>query len=153
MAKLKNYTTTIPAFRSIEEIQKLLVSFGAQNIIMDAENQKVTAIKFTYRINDMILPFMLPVNIDKATEVLWKEYQKLSRRGRKSKKDFYDEAERISWRIARDWIHTQLSILTIEATDFIHVFAGYLVTNTTTCETLGNRLQNSDFRKLLEEKK
>jgi hypothetical protein len=36
MAKLKNYTTTIPAFRSIGEIQEILIAFGAQNIILDS---------------------------------------------------------------------------------------------------------------------
>lgn len=153
MAKLKNYTTVIPVTKSIGEIQEILISFGSQNIIMDAEDKKIKAIKFTYRIGDMILPFILPVNVENTVEVLWKEYQKSSRRGRKLKSDFYEEAERISWRIARDWIHAQLSILTIQAADFIDVFAGYLVTNTTSCETLGNRLKSGDFMKLIEGKK
>ncbi len=153
MAKLKNYTTMIPAFKSIGEIQEILISFGSQNIIMNADNGKIKAIKFTYRIDDMILPFILPVNVDNAVEVLWREYQKTRHRGSKSKSDFYEEAERISWRIARDWIHSQLSILTIQAADFIDVFAGYLVMNTTSCETLGNQLKSGNFRKLIEDKK
>lgn len=151
MTKLKNYTTTIPAFKSISEIQEFLIAFGTQNIIMDNEDSKIKAIKFTYRIGDMILPFIIPANVDNTVEVLWKEYLKhRTRQARKTKEDFREEAERISWRIARDWVHAQLSILTIQAADFIDVFAGYLVTNTQTCETLGNYLKNGKIQKLLK---
>ncbi len=69
-ANLKNYTTTVPASKSISEIQDLLIRFGAQNIIMDSDGERIIAIKFTYPFNDMILPFMLSVNIENTTELL-----------------------------------------------------------------------------------
>lgn len=150
MAKLMNYTTSIPAFKSIGEIQEFLINFGAQNIIIDSENKKVKAIKFTYRIGDMILPFKVPADVDETAETLWNEYLSSKHRMRKTKADFYDEAERVAWRIARDWVHAQLSLLTIKSKYFMHIFAGFLVTDTKTQETLGDRLEGGDFQKLLK---
>ena len=148
-AKLKNYSTTIPAERSISEIQGILVKFGAKSIMLDTQDKRVTEIKFLYQIDDTLLPFKLPVNIENTTEFLWKEYRKSSSRGRKTRDDFYDEAERISWRIARDWVHAQVSLLAIEAVELIDIFAGYLMTNTETGETIADKIKSGDFKKML----
>ncbi|HDY90096.1 MAG TPA: hypothetical protein ENH82_18510 [bacterium] len=149
MANLKNYTTTIPASRSIGEIQEILLQFGAQSIQLNAVNKRVTDIKFLFRLGDKLLPFRLPINIEKAVDFLWNQYRKKSSRGRKERDDFYDEAERISWRIGRDWIHAQVSLLAIEAVELIDVFAGYLMTNTETGETFADQIKAGAFDKML----
>ena len=149
MAKLKNYTTTVPAKTSISDIQSILIEFGAQSIMLNATDCRVTEIKFLYRVGDSLLPFKLPVNIENTVEFLWRQYQKGTSRGRKTRDDFYDEAERVSWRIARDWIHSQVSLLAIKAVELIDVFAGYLMTNTETGETVADKIKSGSWDKLL----
>lgn len=147
--KLKNHTTAISHERSISEIQAMLITFGAENVMLSAENKEIKEIKFTYRINDRLYPFKLPVNIEKTTDILWKEYSSKSRRGRKSRNDFIEEARRIAWRIARDWIHSQLSILAIEAVRFEEVFLGYLMMPDD--KTLSEKIVHGEFKKMLPE--
>lgn len=151
MVNLKNYTTSIPASRSIAEIQEILVKFGAQNIMLDINDNRVTDIKFLYKLGTVLLPFKLPINVENTVDFLWNQYSRKSSRGRKSRKDFYDEAERISWRIGRDWIHSQVSLLAIDAVELIDVFAGYLMTNTETGETLADKIKSGSLDKLLPE--
>ena len=45
--KLKNYTTTIPSERSVSEIQTMLITFGAENVMLTAENNEIKEIKLT----------------------------------------------------------------------------------------------------------
>lgn len=149
--RLMNYTTSIPASRSIAEIQEMLISFGATSIVMDAPDKRVNALRFIFPLDGKPIPFSLPVDISKTASVLWVEYHNKTPKGKKTKDEMRDDAERIAWRILRDWVHAQLSILTIEAAVFIDVFAGYLVTDMATCETLGHRLANGNIDRLLPE--
>jgi hypothetical protein len=129
----------------------MLISFGATSIILDAPNGTINSIRFIYPFESRPIPFAFKVDTEKTTDLLWKEYCKNTTRRKKTRDDFLVEADNIAWRIFKDLIHAQLSVLSISAAGFIDVFAGYLVTNMNTCETLGDRLRSGTMDKLLTE--
>lgn len=60
-ANLKNFTTTIPAERSIGEIQSILVQFGADSILTDIDRatRRVIGLSFIFRLGDTPVSFRL----------------------------------------------------------------------------------------------
>lgn len=128
-AKLKNYSTTVPAEKSIGEIEKLLLAFGAENIMKKAnkELRQFTEIMFSFEINGKQVPFKLPANVNNVREYIYLQHCSKSRRSRKSKEDFNAEAYRITWRLIKDWVHAQLSIISSDMVKAEEVFLPYLM--------------------------
>lgn len=103
---IKNYTTEVSAERSVAEIEKLLASFGATAIMKEFfSDGKVQVLSF--KLEDKV--FKLPANINGVKEILFS-----GRRGyygRDSMKNREERAYRVAWRIIKDWIHSQLSLI------------------------------------------
>lgn len=129
LAKLKNYTTSIPATRSISEIQSMLMDFGAQQIMLEAgEERKAIGISFLMVINEQRLPFRLPViNAQELANYLYQDYRRQTPKGRKSRADFDKASYRIGWRIIRDLVHSQISIVATKMVRPEAVFLPYLI--------------------------
>jgi len=118
---IKNYTTEISADRSILEIEKLLALFGAGAIIKEYSAEgRVYSLSFKL-IGDA---FKLPANIKGVKEVLYKgtrsSYQKDSEKRREEK------AYRVTWRIIKDWIHAQLSLIASGQAQPREIFLPYM---------------------------
>ena len=144
--KLKNYSTTVPAARSIAEIQGLLVEFGAEKIMLENENRRTTGIQFLLNVQGRPIPFKLPIETKKAATALYGAYKKETSRGKKTLADFEAEAYNICWRILKDWLHSQLSILMIEAVQIEQVFLPYVFDGQ---KTLAQRFSEGSLQKLL----
>ncbi len=148
-AKLKNYTTSVPAESSIATIQALLSEFGAKSIMLAIENKIVTGISFTFEINGQLYPFKLPVEIEKTRDYLYRDYLiGHSRRARKESKDFNDEAYRVAWRIQKDWIHSQLSIIATGNALPAQIFVSCLLMDIKTGKTLGKAIADGQMNLL-----
>ena len=102
---LKNYTTSISAEKSIQEIEKMLLDFGAVDFMKSAKNGYYISLSFLIEDGDKKLPFKMPVNIKAISDYLF------TQKTRTSERDIYEKAYRIGWRILKDWIHAQLSII------------------------------------------
>lgn len=118
---IKNYTTDVPAERSISEIEKILASFGASAIIKEFNpDGKVSSLLF--RIENE--SFKLPANTDGVKEILFKG------KGGQHRKDYKKSreaaADRVSWRIIKDWIHAQLSLIASGQAHPHEVFLPYM---------------------------
>jgi hypothetical protein len=104
--KLKNYTTSVAAEKTIMEIEKLLVSFGATRILKDMLGDgKVSALIFQYQNK----PYKLPINSEGVNMVLTQG--KRLRYGTNQAKERKEQAYRTAWRIIKDWLHSQLSLI------------------------------------------
>lgn len=132
MSKLKNYTTTVPAQRSINEILGLLFEFHAYSVTPVSSNSdgKVDGLSFTMMMKDGDCPavpvtFMLPASVRKVQTIIWQDYRETTSRGRKAFEDFEEDAENIAWRILHDWVHAQLSIIRIGMVHAVQVFLPY----------------------------
>lgn len=104
--RLKNYSTTVPASRTISQIEKILASFGAEAIFKEYTSDG-QAHKLSFKLGERV--FKLPANIKGVYEVLYGEKQDYHGRDSMKKRD--DQAYRVAWRILKDWIHSQLSLI------------------------------------------
>ena len=73
---IKNYTTDVPAERTVTEIQELLRHNGARGIALeydDAGNLK--DVYFKVLVNSRELPFRLPAKADRVFQAMWGDRQ------------------------------------------------------------------------------
>jgi hypothetical protein len=102
---LKNYTTSVPAERSIGEIEGLLSMFGATAVMKEyGGDGQVSSLAFKYQDNI----YKLPANKGGVYEVLFTT-KSSSRRDEEANRD--RRAYNVAWRLIKDWVYTQLSII------------------------------------------
>jgi hypothetical protein len=100
-----NYTTSVEAAKSIDEIQRILARHGARSITTDYDdNGNVSGIMFTIQIEGLPLSVRLPVNVEGVFDQLWKA------KGVPRKAKSRLQARRVAWRILKDWLEAQLAL-------------------------------------------
>jgi len=101
---IKNYTTSVPASRSVEEIQTALVRHGATGIFYQYEQGtgRVLALKFVLLIEQASVPFSLPVE--------WRRFQQVLKNDKVSRWKDEEYCYRVAWRCLRDWVLAQLAL-------------------------------------------
>jgi hypothetical protein len=150
LPKLRNYTTSISASKSIGEIQELLIEFGAEKIMFDIKNRQAAGVSFIIKIGDKFYPYKLSVKPDNVQEFLWKEYKSGKRNAlRKKREDFADDAMKIAWRIQRDLLHSLLSVVATEQVAAGVALMGFLMVDTK--NTIGELFEHGELRKALPE--
>lgn len=142
---LKNYTTSISAEKSISEIEKLLLNFGAVDFGKKAANGMFTGMFFSIDVQGKRVPFKLPINIDAIASYLAKQKTKTP------KKNIYEQAYRVGWRIMRDWVFSQLSIIASGMVNIEDVFLPYMLIGNNL--TLSEGIREGKFKNLLPEYK
>lgn len=104
--KLKNYTTQISAEKSIFEIEQLLNSFGATKTMKEFTAEgKVKSLAFMIDTKS----FKLPANVEGVKNVLFKDKRYSGKRDAMANRN--ETAYRVAWRVLRDWIYSQLSVV------------------------------------------
>ena len=104
--KLKNYSTSIPAEKTISEIEKMLAGLGATTVIKEyLEDETVHLLAF--KVNQM--NYKLPVNVKGVYQVMFGG--KHCYHGRDSMKNREQQSYRVAWRIIKDWLHAQFSLI------------------------------------------
>ena len=131
---IKNYTTKVPADRSINEIQTALVSRGAVGILYEYEKGtgRIAALKFRLPMKEQIVSFALPVN--------WRKFQRVLQLQNVSRSKDEDHVYRVAWRVIRDWVLAQLAIHETEMVDLPQLFLPYAMNGqgTTLYETIND---------------
>ncbi|GAJ20013.1 unnamed protein product, partial [marine sediment metagenome] len=128
---IANYTTEVPAMRSVGEIQGILVAHGARAIMIDYDGEVPVALAFIIKTTHAgELPFRLPANVKQVEKILlnmrarppetWhSDYEKVIDRIKK-------QSARVAWRIIKDWVRAQMAILDTEMVKVEQVFLPYL---------------------------
>lgn len=119
-----NYTTTIDAFKTVSEIEYILMKHRAKSIMKEYEGESIVALSFLIDTGMQQVPIKLPVRIDECLKVLKKEKRE---NPRKQIKDTREQAERVAWRILKDWVEAQMALLDIEMVRFEEIFLPYIV--------------------------
>lgn len=115
---LLNYTTTVDVFKTIAEIQKNLVKHGAKKIVQDYDGDgNIAALSFLIETPLGIRGVRLPANADAVLFVLTKQRVRCDR----------EQAERVAWRILKDWVEAQMAILESEMVRIDEIFLPYMV--------------------------
>jgi len=143
---LKNYSTQVPAEKTIAEIEKILAEFGANKILKDYDGAgNVTSVSFMVETNRGIVPFRLPMNAQAVSQVL-KNEKKLPERLRGD----INQARRVGWRIIKDWVFAQMSIVALGMVKVEQVFLPYAVHKDG--ETFFEKIEKKQFSMLQIEK-
>ena len=136
---IKNYTTKIPASRTVGEIQEMLASHNAQHIGLDYQNKKVAAVTFEVVVGELTLRYLLPCRWQQIHRLL-KDDQAAQKVMRGKGISFGEEHCRaVGWRIVRDWLDAQLSLIEAEMADIKEVMLPYMLAHDgrTAYEVLG----------------
>ena len=122
----KNYTTSIKVEKTIMEIEQILVKFKAQGIYKEYVGERISALMFFIVKDGQKIPFKIPVCVDKARNIITRlvNAKKLPRRYL-AEPLRTEQGERVSWRIIKDWIFSQLSMIEIEYADPVEIFLPY----------------------------
>lgn len=117
---LLNYTTSVPVNRTVGQVQGLLVEAGARRIATEYDDVGRT-VGIGFGVETALGPrtFVLPVNADWVETVL--ERDRVARRYRSP-----EHAERVAWRIVKDWLEAQLAIIRTEMVTLDQVMLPYM---------------------------
>lgn len=135
-----NYTTTIDSFKTVSEMEYILMKHGAKSIMKKYEKESITGLSFLIDIGTQQIPVRLPVKVDECLEVLKREKKNSPRSNIKATRE---QAERVAWRILKDWIEAQMALLDIEMVRFEEIFLPYIETNNG--QTVYERLEEQKF--------
>lgn len=113
-----NYTTKIPAFQTVGEIQGILAKHGAKRMMIeyDAEGEPQSIVF------EILTPYgsrgiRLPSNYNAVFAVLKKQKVKCD----------IEQAKKVAWRIVKDWVAAQMAILEAEMVSMDEIFLPYMV--------------------------
>jgi len=123
--KIKNYTTSISPEKTVAEIEKMLSVYGATKIMKhyDKEGNPIL-LAFMIQTSHGEMPIKLPVNIGGVVSVFKKQVSdgKLP----KSYWDNKEQAMRVGWRILKDWIDAQFTLVRLEMVGVEEIFLPYV---------------------------
>ena len=116
---LLNYTTKVDVYTTIGAIQGCLVKHGARKIMQDYDSEgRPQALCFAIDTKFGVRGVKLPANVDAVHKVLVSQKVKCDR----------EQAERVAWRILKDWVEAQMAILESEMVQLDEIFLPYMLT-------------------------
>ena len=124
MVKIANATTEVPAEKSIAEIMAILTKHGATEIMSSYNAGTAIGLTFVVPTKHGSLAFQLPAHIDKVYSILINERYDAWKEDVKTR--VHKQAERVAWRILKDWVRAQMAIVQTEMVTVEEVFLPYL---------------------------
>jgi hypothetical protein len=116
-----NYTTTIAPAKTIAEMQTALVKHGASSVVVRYENQRAVGLGFVLPTPHGDREFYLDVDPARVLALLTRQKQ-----GNSRIKADADQAERVGWRVLKDWLLAQLAIIEAQLVELDQVMLPYL---------------------------
>lgn len=116
---LLNYTTSVEPSRSLDQITSLLVKAGASHILFEyGKDHALLAVSFKADTEYGVIAFRLPANVDRVLAVL--KRQKIQPRFKTM-----EQANRVAWRIIKDWTEAQVALIQLGLVELVEVFLPY----------------------------
>jgi hypothetical protein len=121
MMPLLNYSTKVPAMRTIGEIQGRLAEHGAYAVMMNYDGKRVCSLAFQVDGPSGPLSIKLPADLNATKKVM-------ERDGLGPKWLTDDHVYRVAWRILKDWVEAQMALLETEMVKMEQIFLPYIIT-------------------------
>lgn len=152
--KIKNFSTSISVEKTISEIELMLSKYGATKIMKEytPEGQVHTLI-FDIITDFGEMPVKLPVHTEKILEVF-----KLQVSNKKLPRKYWggewtvEQANRVGWRIIKDWLDAQLTLIGIQMVKIHEIFLPYAY-DSKSGQTLFEKMEEKGFAGFIEEHK
>lgn len=124
MTTVLNYTTKIATEKTIGEVQKLLAANGATRVAIDYDAGSASGVTFALTTPHGPRAFTLPVDVDAMETLL----STLKPSGGIALKVFRsrEHAERVAWRVIKDWLAAQLTLVQTRMASIDQVMLPYL---------------------------
>lgn len=125
---IRNYTSSVPADRSIMNIEQKLINAGATHIAKWYDNKEVIGVIFQIEANGIPLSFKLPSKETLLAQRFIREIRmKPHYRGYEQAVDnAREQARRTAWKLLDDWVAIQTTMIEIEQVEFAEVFMPYM---------------------------
>jgi hypothetical protein len=149
---IKNYSTNIGLERTIAEIEKILAKHGARAILKEYDvSGRVTAVNFIAEVFEgQSVPFRLPLDVQALMEVINHQIdhpQKHEGKIEHKYKNDMDYARRVGWRIIRDWVDAQMTMIDLRQVTIPQVFLSYAY-DSTDQKTFFQKMTEGKFKNL-----
>jgi hypothetical protein len=119
---LLNYTTTVPAARTASQIIDILAKHGAQQVLVDyAAGNRIVGLAFAIKTEIGTMRYKLPVDTAAVEKVLRAD------RGVQPRLRSAEQAERVAWRILKDWVEAQLALIATHMVTLDQVMLPYML--------------------------
>lgn len=150
MSYLKNFSTKIDSFKTIAEIEKLLTTNGAKGIMKEfTPDAKIKLIYFMINTKHGDITYKLPCDGERIRQTLIKLKREKKIKITMPKAQSLDHATNVGWRILKDWLYAQISLINIEQTSFEEIFLPYAF-DPKTGQTLFEKIKNSNYAMLTD---
>lgn len=152
--RIKNFSTTISIEKTISEIELMLSKYGATKIMKeyDVEGHPITLV-FGIMTENGEMPVKLPVRTEKILDVF-----KMQVSNKKLPKKFWsgdwvkEQAGRVGWRIIKDWLDAQLTLIGVQMVKIEEIFLQYAY-DSRSGQTLFQKMEERGFAGYIEEHK
>ena len=134
---IRTYTTSVAPAKTAGEIQRILAASGASRISIDYEAGSALALTFELPIHGRPMAFRLEPDVAGTLAAMQAD------RGVPRRYCEREQAQRVAWRIEKDWIDAQLAKIAAGAARLEQLLIGYAVTDTG--ETAYERLEREDL--------
>lgn len=117
-----NYSTTVPANKSANEVIGILAKHGATTVASFYDNGEPSGIAFTISTPFGLRDFKLPANTAGVYTAISAYGSGVAPRYQSK-----DQAKRIAWRILKDWIEVQIALIESGMSTLDEVMLPYMV--------------------------
>lgn len=122
-----NYSTTIAASKTVGEMQALLAGHGASRIAVDYLDGAPSSLSFLLVTPHGPRHFTLPVNVEAMHRLLIQQDREGKlRSGSRAVRTSREQAERVAWRVMKDWLAAQLALVETQMAGLDQVMLPYL---------------------------
>jgi hypothetical protein len=121
---IKNYTSSVPADRSILKIESILIEMGATSVAKEYAQGKVISLSFAMTHQGRNTPFRLPVRKDSVKKLFLSQYKRPTAAQVKACED---RAERTAWKNVKEWVELQAVMIKLDQIDFMEIFMPYIL--------------------------
>ena len=123
-----NYTTKVSVTQTVGECSRLLAEAGADMVATAYEARKPVGLSFRLVTAGAAREFVLPVNIEGVHKLLRATTFPASVVKSGAAKSYVtrDHAERVAWRVVKDWLEAQLALIDAEMASLDQVMLPYL---------------------------
>jgi len=144
---IKNYTSSVPAVQSIADIERILVSMGAKNIMKEYDGfGKVDSIMFSIPRGESSVPVKLPARREAIKKLFLEQYKRTP--NREQIETAAAQAERSAWKNVKEWVELQATMIKLEQAEFMEVFMPYIY-SMSQGKTAFQIAKDNSFQKLL----
>ena len=135
-----NYTTSIPAWKTVGEVEFMLMQHGAKTIIKQYKDNRIESLIFSVEHQGREVPVRLPVRVPQVLEAMKRDKKE---HPKTQYKLTLEQAEKVAWRQIRDWIEVQLQMVELEQMTMLQIFLPCI--QDCNGQTLYERLESNDF--------